>query len=76
MATVTTLSFERRAEIALRFGRDARRMFREGLLNTAEIGEVLGVPEAEVVSRHLHRAPLASFTIAPGDMPPPRGTAA
>jgi hypothetical protein len=73
MATVTTLSLERRAAIRARYGRDARAMWGQGHLNTAEIGEVLGVPEAEVVRKQLHRAPMPSFVLDPGDMPPPAG---
>jgi hypothetical protein len=73
MATITMLSRERVLQIRARFGRDARAMFRQGGLNTAEIGQVLDVPEAEIVRKQLHRAPVPSFTIDPGDMPPPRG---
>ena len=71
MATHTTMSLERRAEIRGRFGRDARAMFRVGRLNTAEIGMVLDIPESEVVRWALHRAPVPSFAIHPDDMPPP-----
>ena len=71
MATITVMSLEKRVEYRTRFGRDACAMFARGHLNTAEIGEVLGVPESEVVRKSLHRAPLRSFTIDPGDMPPP-----
>jgi hypothetical protein len=71
MATLTAMSLERRVELRGRYGRDARAMFFQGRLNTAEIGMVLGVPEAEVVRKGLHRAPLPSFTVHPSDMPPP-----
>lgn len=71
MTTITVMSLEKRVAYRTRFGRDARAMFARGHLNTAEIGEVLGIPESEVVRQSLHRAPLRSFTIDPSDMPPP-----